>query len=311
MVLYKKILRSSSFTLMTLLEHSFSLENSINENFEKNFSQNQINNLSDNPMNDILSSSQIYENVGFEFDFDLNNIQELPKDQNNNEEKDNQVFTSTKITFPKIANKTNDNKEINIILEESKNENKKEGKKLGRKRKNEEREAFHTKDRDDNQMRKVKTYIMNFILDYLNKSIVYNRKQFLKINKNVNQCLRKDFNMSLMQMTIKDIFVQNKINETYNDFNKERNLNQDLIKEIFEKNEDIETIKILNMKYIDLVIIYRTEFLNQFISDLTKKEIRAEGKKEKVESYVEQLKYLLLNYEDWFEQKKGKDKIDN
>jgi len=297
---------------MTLLEHSFSLENSINENFEKNFSQNQINNLSDNPMNDILSSSQIYENVGFEFDFDLNNIQELPKDQNNNEEKDNQVFTSTKITFPKIANKINDNKEIiNIILEESKNENKNKGKKLGRKRKNEEREAFHTKDRDDNQMRKVKTYIMNFILDYLNKSIVYNRKKFLKINKNVNQCLRKDFNMSLMQMTIKDIFVQNKINETYNDFNKERNLNQDLIKEIFEKNEDIETIKILNMKYIDLVIIYRTEFLNQFISDLTKKEIRAEGKKEKVESYVEQLKYLLLNYEDWFEQKKGKDKIDN
>ena len=297
---------------MTLLEHSFSLENSINENFEKNFSQNQINNLSDNPMNDILSSSQIYENVGFEFDFDLNNIQELPKDQNNNEEKDNQVFTSTKITFPKIANKINDNKEIiNIILEESKNENKNKGKKLGRKRKNEEREAFHTKDRDDNKMRKVKTYIMNFILDYLNKSIVYNRKQFLKINKNVNQCLRKDFNMSLMQMTIKDIFVQNKINETYNDFKKERNLNQDLIKEIFEKNEDIETIKILNMKYIDLVIIYRTEFLNQFISDLTKKEIRAEGKKEKVESYVEQLKYLLLNYEDWFEQKKGKDKIDN
>ena len=297
---------------MTLLEHSFSLENSINENFEKNFSQNQINNLSDNPKNDILSSSQIYENVGFEFDFDLNNIQELPKDQNNNEEKDNQVFTSTKITFPKIANKINDNKEIiNIILEESKNENKNKGKKLGRKRKNEEREAFHTKDRDDNKMRKVKTYIMNFILDYLNKSIVYNRKQFLKINKNVNQCLRKDFNMSLMQMTIKDIFVQNKINETYNDFKKERNLNQDLIKEIFEKNEDIETIKILNMKYIDLVIIYRTEFLNQFISDLTKKEIRAEGKKEKVESYVEQLKYLLLNYEDWFEQKKGKDKIDN
>ena len=297
---------------MTLLEHSFSLENSINENFEKNFSQNQINNLSDNPMNDILSSSQIYENVGFEFDFDLNNIQELPKDQNNNEEKDNQVFTSTKITFPKIANKINDNKEIiNIILEESKNENKNKGKKLGRKRKNEEREAFHTKDRDDNQMRKVKTYIMNFILDYLNKSIVYNRKQFLKINKNVNECLRKDFNMSLMQMTIKDIFVQNKINETYNDFKKERNLNQDLIKEIFEKNEDIETIKILNMKYIDLVIIYRTEFLNQFISDLTKKEIKAEGKKEKVESYVEQLKYLLLNYEDWFEQKKGKDKIDN
>ena len=297
---------------MTLLEHSFSLENSINENFEKNFSQNQINNLSDNPMNDILSSSQIYENVGFEFDFDLNNIQELPKDQNNNEEKDNQVFTSTKITFPKIANKINDNKEIiNIILEESKNENKNNGKKLGRKRKNEEREAFHTKDRDDNKMRKVKTYIMNFILDYLNKSIVYNRKQFLKINKNVNQCLRKDFNMSLMQMTIKDIFVQNKINETYNDFKKERNLNQDLIKEIFEKNEDIETIKILNMKYIDLVIIYRTEFLNQFISDLTKKEIRAEGKKEKVESYVEQLKYLLLNYEDWFKQKKGKDKIDN
>ena len=297
---------------MTLLEHSFSLENSINENFEKNFSQNQINNLSDNPINDNLSSSQIYENVGFEFDFDLNNIQELPKDQNNNEEKDNQVFTSTKITFPKIANKINDNKEIiNIILEESKNEKKKKKKKLGRKRKNEEREAFHTKDRDDNKMRKVKTYIMNFILDYLNKSIVYNRKQFLKINKNVNQCLRKDFNMSLMQMTIKDIFEQNKINERYNDFKKERNLNQDLIKEIFEKNEDIETIKILNMKYIDLVIIYRTEFLNQFISDLTKKEIGAEGKKEKVESYVEQLKYLLLNYEDWFEQKKGKDKIDN
>ena len=107
--------------------------------------------------------------------------------------------------------------------------------------------------------------------------------------------------MSLMQMTIKEIFEQNTINSRYNKFKRDRKLNQELIKEIFEKNKDIETIKILNMKYIDLVIIYRSNYLNQFISDLTKKEIKDGEKKENIESYVKDLKYLLLNYEYWFE----------
>ena len=294
---------------MLFYQHNFNPDYSINEQFEKNFSQNQMDNLGNESINDALSSNSNYDNIGLVSDFNLNQGPELFKDQEIKEENDNQIQISTENTLPKKQNKLSDKKADNIIKKRHKD--KKDKKIRGRKRKSEKREASHTKYRSDNEMRKVKTYIMNFIFDYLNKSIIYNRKKFLKINKKVNESLEKDYNMSLMQMTIKEIFEQNTIGGRYNKFNRDRKLNQELIKEIFEKNEDIETIKILNMKYIDLVIIYRSNYLNQFISDLTKKEIKNGEKKENIESYVKDLKYLLLNYEYWFKDLVGRVKSYN
>ena len=294
---------------MLFYQPYFNPDYSINEQFEKNFSQNQMNNLENESISDALSSNSNYDNIGLVSDFNLNQGPELFKDQEIKEENDNQIQISTKNTLPKKQNKLTDKKADNIIKKRHKD--KKDKKIRGRKRKSEKREASHTKYRSDNEMRKVKTYIMKFIFDYLNKSIIYNRKKFLKINKKLNENLGIDYNKSLMQMTIKEIFEQNTINSRYNKFNRDRKLNQELIKEIFEKNEDIETIKILNMKYIDLVIIYRSNYLNQFISDLTKKEIKDGEDKENIESYVKDLKYLLLNYEYWFKNKVGRVKSYN
>ena len=183
------------------------------------------------------------------------------------------------------------------------------GKNLGRKRRSDEREASHTKYRSDNMMRKIKTYFMNFVNNYLNESLTFSHKSFLKINKKVSENLRKDFNTSLMQMTIKEIYEQHSINEKYSDYKRGRNINQALIKEIFTRNKDIETIKILNSKYIDLIIVLRTKFLDKFSSELIEKEIKLGEKKDDAVMYVNELKDLLINYEDWFEKKAGRCKI--
>ena len=54
--------------------------------------------------------------------------------------------------------------------------NKKENIRKGRKKKNEERNTKNNKFRKDNEMKKIKAYLLNFIHDYINKSL-----DFLKI----------------------------------------------------------------------------------------------------------------------------------
>jgi hypothetical protein len=259
----------------------------------------------------------LYQNNDYAgYSLDLNQFQDCTKNDSSLNIKENQNNISgkpTNLQTPSQSSSSNDAVDMNIIINKGK-ENKtktknKSGINLGRKRRSDEREAYHTKYRSDNMMRKIKTYFMNFVHNYLNESLTFSHKTFLKINKKVSENLRKDFNMSLMQMTIKEIYEQHSINEKYSDYKKGRNINQALIKEIFEKNKDIETIKILNSKYIDLIIVLRTKFLDKFSSDLIEKEIKLGENKDDSLMYVNELKDLLINYEEWFEKKSGRCKI--
>ena len=283
-------------------------QSSLCEPFDKGFFQcNYYNDLEEAS----LKESLFQNNNNVDLSFDFSQFQEFPKYENIAYIKNNQTNIPIKPTIPQTPNQSyNKNESIEIILNESEENKTKPSANLGRKRKNEEREASHTKYRSDNMMRKIKTYFMSFLHSYLNKSLSFSHKRFLKINKKINENLRKDFNMALMQMTVKEIFGQYAINGRYGDYKKERNINQAFICEIFKKNEEIETIKILNSKYIDLLIVLRTKFLNKFSSDLIEKEIKNGESKEDAEMYINELKDLLFNYEVWFEKKSGRCKIE-
>ena len=297
---------------MTSLENKMIEKSSIVEQFNKDLSPFQVNDFDESSLNDW--SFQNNDFIGFSLD--LNQIPDITKNESVANIKDNQLNINAKLTIPKTPTQSsgNDNN-MNIIINKGKENitkaKNKSGKNLGRKRRSDEREANHTKYRSDNMMRKIKTYFMNFVHNYLNESLSFSHKTFLKINKKVNENLRKDFNTSLMKMTIKEIYEQYSISEKYGDYKKRKNLNQALIQEIFEKNREIETIKILNSKYIDLIIVLRTKFLDKFSSELIEKEIKLGETKEDALMYVNELKDLLINYEEWFENKNGRCKIEN
>ena len=296
---------------MTSLENNMLEKSSIIDHFNKDFPRFQVTDFDESSLNECL-----YQNNDYAcFSLDLNQFQDFTKNDSIVNIKDNQNNLSGKPTIPKTPSQSSNSNDadMNIIINKGK-ENKtktknKSGINLGRKRRSDEREANHTKYRSDNMMRKIKTYFMNFVHNYLNESITFSHKTFLKINKKVSENLRKDFNMSLMQMTIKEIYEQHSINEKYSDYKRGRNINQALIQEIFEKNKDIETIKILNSKYIDLIIVLRTKFLDKFSSELIEKEIKLGENKDDALMYVNELKDLLINYEEWFEKKSGRCKI--
>ena len=298
---------------MTSLEINTFEKSSIIDPFNKDFPRFQVTDFDESSLNECLYQNNDYAG----YSLDLNQFQDCTKNDSSLNIKENQNNISgkpTNLQTPSQSSSSNDAAaDMNIIINKGK-ENKtktknKSGINLGRKRRSDEREAYHTKYRSDNMMRKIKTYFMNFVHNYLNESLTFSHKTFLKINKKVSENLRKDFNMSLMQMTIKEIYEQHSINEKYSDYKKGRNINQALIKEIFEKNKDIETIKILNSKYIDLIIVLRTKFLDKFSSELIEKEIKLGEKKDDAVMYVNELKDLLINYEDWFEKKAGRCKI--
>ena len=297
---------------MTSLEINTFEKSSIIDPFNKDFPRFQVTDFDESSLNECLYQNNDYAG----YSLDLNQFQDSTKNDSSLNIKENQNNISgkpTNLQTPSQSSSSNDAADMNIIINKGK-ENKtktknKSGINLGRKRRSDEREAYHTKYRSDNMMRKIKTYFMNFVHNYLNESLTFSHKTFLKINKKVSENLRKDFNMSLMQMTIKDIYEQHSINEKYSDYKKGRNINQALIKEIFEKNKDIETIKILNSKYIDLIIVLRTKFLDKFSSELIEKEIKLGENKDDALMYVNELKDLLINYEEWFEKKSGRCKI--
>ena len=157
---------------------------------------------------------------------------------------------------------------------------------LGRKTKGDTEEREHSKFKEDNQMRKIKSYFLKYIPDYVNSSLSFVHKRFLKIDKKVNQELKKDFNVELMDKKLKDIFIEFPICGRYSEAKNGENHNAELIKEIYENNEENN--------------------LEKFRDDILNKEIKNGEKESRAKMYVNQLVKLLFNYESWFTDKSAR-----
>ena len=196
----------------------------------------------------------------------------------------------------KIENNRKIENDINNIFFKEENNNNKENKKLGRKRKLDHEIGEHTKSKADNKIRKIKSHFTKFIYYYLN--ISGKNKKLLKMKKCINEDIRKQFNMDLMKMTLREILIKytkSKEGEIY--------ISQ-LINEIFKYRVKEEKDK-LNKSYIEVLIIMRDNYLNQFKRDILKEELDRGENKEKAIEYVNELVIQLSNFEKWFSNKIG------
>ena len=164
--------------------------------------------------------------------------------------------------------------------------------------------AKHTKDNEDNIMRKIKTFVFQYILRLLNDSLIDKNKEFYPLETELNENLKKDLNLQLLNRTILDIYENSKLNDRH----KFRGAaNKILIKKILEENVEIKTIKILSMTYKDILDQIREKDSSMFLEEIRKKESRKKkNTPEIINSYLKKLEDLLFSYENWFGSKLGR-----
>ena len=263
-----------------------------------------------------------------------NFVSEIKKENNieNKSVSDNRIKISnenTKMTTKALGKKT----KRTTSKEEKANNYKTKTSLQGRKKKEEKDKSKHTKFSEDNMMRKIKSYFLNFCHNLLNESISDKNMQFLKLNSLINKNLKKEFNLNLLNTKIKDLYQFSKISSKYRKQAKEfSDKNKYIIEKINEDNVEIQTIKILDLTYKELFNIFRRQILdinldlkmkikdialldnqkykniNLFFDEIFRQEINKNETKENIEIYINNIKDLCMNYESWFLSKKGRNR---
>ena len=150
-------------------------------------------------------------------------------------------------------------------------------------------------------MRKIKTHLMDFIVKLLNDSLINKTQLFYKIDKTISENLKRDLNMELMQKTLLDLFSNSKTNGRYKNYS-----NEILIKKIVEEKKEVETLRLLRKKFIEIKNEIQENYLEEYLDTIEKKENNMDNSS--VDEYMETLRKIFLGYEDWFKNKKGRNR---
>ena len=162
-----------------------------------------------------------------------------------------------------------------------------------------EKDANHNKNSADNIITKIKTAIFKYILDHLNQSLEFTKYKFYPLNVKLSTCLKKKFNMELLNRTVYDLYNTEDLNKNYINGN---DSNKILIKKIFDEKKEKKTIDILNMKFKDILDHIRKKDLDKFLNQIKSKEKKNKGKK--IDLLMDNVEHFLFDYENWFKIKK-------
>ena len=288
-------------------------ENDDTENFYID-EEEKVESLFINNKEDILSFQK----------FENNEIIKEDKKENDNEAKEKIESSENK---ENVKLKEDENKivfKISKTAREQKNKSVQYGRKK-QKEKDQGNNGLHTRDSEDNKIRKIKSYFGKGIYFFINRSFKKKKDNFLKLEISINRRLEKKFNEELFKMKLKDIYFKYKISEKYIHFDKDAN--QKLINEIYEEQEETEVIKILDLTYLEAFKIFRrkikdiepelknkidgTDILNNkkfkdfdcFIEKIREEEKNNNGD---IEEYINDIKHLCLYFEEWFGKKVGR-----
>jgi len=183
--------------------------------------------------------------------------------------------------------------------------------KCGRKEKNSLIKGNHNKYSEDNIIRKIKSNFFKYINEQLNKK-VKNKNKFLKLDSKISENLKRDYNISLMNQKIKDIYLNAKISSKYRT---QQSINYDLniklIEEIYNGIEEMDAINTLELTYLDLFEEYRNTYLDKVLNHIRDEEEKKNESEKDINAYIEKIKNLCLNYEEWFKNKKGRNRTKN
>ena len=266
--------------------------------------------LEQNEINSIFDTQNINEswiNIPFDSEDNMriyyNNLFQLPTNNNIKELDLNRKFINIKRKGREDKGNTINNKnKINFETGTKKRGRKKVGEIPNEKSK-------HDKLSDDNKIRKIKGFLLEYILKKLNESIKFSSNRFRPLNKTMKESLKKSENMELLKANIKDIFSNTKMNKVSE---KKGESNKKLIEKIYEENIEIDTIRILNLKFRDALNQIKKNS-NGLLDMIKDKEIRIQNNRKNkenfnIEKYMDDIKILLEGYEGWFDDKKGRDR---
>ena len=208
-----------------------------------------------------------------------------------------------------LGNKTGKNKNIKKPKIKPAGE-KIKNKKLGRKRNDSYEFSEHNKTKPDNIMRKVKTKISAYTLNNVNKSIITPGKEFKKLDAVINENLKKDYNMNLLNMKVEKIFEEISISRIYKTISPSHN--SELI-EYIKKNRDIEkeAFDLLQLTYEEMITKFNNdekEGLRTFISEVREKEENSQKKVPKLENYLNDIEDICKNFKDKFDKIIGRNR---
>ena len=220
---------------------------------------------------------------------------------------------------------------MNNINEEKKEEKSTCGRKKDEDKKNGHKGA-HTKDSPDNIIRKIKSFFGKSLYHFIKRSFIQ-EEDLLKLVIDVNRNLKKDYNEQLFKTKLRDLFMDSDISVKY----KLKNVksNAELINKVYNEKKEEAVMKILDLTYIEAFNIFRRKLTpnQQIILDLKRKiegtnfldvtqfcdvevflnkiiqEERNKGEKdEDINAYLNVVIKLIQNFENWFEQKVGRNR---
>ena len=210
------------------------------------------------------------------------------------------IFLNKKRNHEKISYENKNHILIKENLKEKEALKEKENSNRGRRKKNIEYDdnPQHSKFKEDNIIQKIKTFIFDYILDHLNKSLKLQIYKFYPLTKELNINLKKEFNEKLLERTIYDIYMNSDLNMRYISI---PDSNRTLIKKIYEENIEIETINILEKRFKDILDYIREKDLENFLTNFRLREIKKDDKF--IDSYMKEVKKNLFKYEFFFQAK--------
>ena len=205
---------------------------------------------------------------------------------------------------------------------------------MGRKKRNDSNKGSHTKNTPDNIMRKIKSNFFGYIHNLLNKSLISKDIIFSKLDSKINKELKKDFNLNLLDRTIRDIYEKTEISSKLRKISViNSNINKEIIQKIYQENIEEQTIKILNLTYFELFQIFRSKIksidykleikksqipllntdefcdIDKFFEKIVNEEENKNNEsQENIDNYLSEIKKLCINYENWFIDKKGRNR---
>ena len=205
--------------------------------------------------------------------------------------------------------------------------------KIGRRKKTDTITRKHNKTCEDNIIIKIKVHFFQYIRDITKKNSIYGKIDFKKINHSFIHNLNKEKNIKLFNMKIKEILSEQKI--TSKNKNSKSNENEKIINKIFSEKKDIKLIKILELTFHELFIIFRhsleLEEDQKEILDISRKieglDLLYEKKYQDInyliektqqknedgnylgnKKYIQKIISMCGFYEEWFKRKIGRKK---
>ena len=213
---------------------------------------------------------------------------------------------------------------LNNNIDENNENNGCKNKKKGRNKKGSDEVGEHTKISPDNIRNKIKTHFFNTFIIFLIKILSLNKSISLKkIQTAFIRVLSKEKNEELFDMKIKDILCEQPISTKYSTF--DRYENKKIIDKIYKENKEINVIKILDLTFDELFIIYRRKLNNpEDIEELEKikakidvlglfgdnynlkdvEDLIKKQEKNNDEEYIKKIKKACIEYKSWFINKK-------